>query len=159
MSCKITMSLVTESLAGNIGDDWEYSVEAKVFNPGLTGAGTINVPEHQLIPGSTQAPPGGGRAVSITAGNCATGPRVALTVDATEVDWLIDDHDSNVLNVPARGGRRSSSSPRFRSVCGKPQAFSAAPQRSKSRFAWWRSASKTPAPPYGYYAHLPVNVR
>jgi len=100
MECKITFSLVLESLVGDIGDDWEYSVQAKVFNPGLTGAGTIGIPEHQLAPGRSQPPPGAGQSVVIPAGACGTGPRVELTVNATEVDWLIDDHGSNVIVVP-----------------------------------------------------------
>lgn len=100
MECKITFSLVLESLVGDIGDDWEYSVQAKVFNPGLSGVGTISVPEHQLTPGTSQAPPGPGQAVEIPAGACGTGPQVELTVNATEVDWLIDDEGSNVIVVP-----------------------------------------------------------
>ena len=100
MDCKITFSLVQESLAGDIGDDWKYSVQAKVFNPGLTGAGTINVPEHRLTPGTSQPPPGPAQAVVIPAGACGTGPRVELTVNATEVDWLIDDKGSKVVTVP-----------------------------------------------------------
>ncbi len=108
MPCVITFSLVSESLTGDIGDDWEYQVEARVFNPGITGAGTIRVSEHRLRPGTTQAPPGPSRAVAIPAGRCGSAPRIQLTVNATEVDWLIDDEGSNVVNVqtecPGPGG-------------------------------------------------------
>ena len=44
MGCKVTMSLVSERQDGPIGDDWKYEVEAKVFNEGLKGKGTISVP-------------------------------------------------------------------------------------------------------------------
>jgi hypothetical protein len=99
MECKITFSLILESLVGDIGDDWKYSVRAEVLNPGPTGAGTINVPEHRLTPGTSQLPPGVGQIV-IPAGACGTGPRVKLTLNATEVDFLIDDKGSNTITVP-----------------------------------------------------------
>lgn len=100
MKCQITLDLVSESLDGDIGDDWAYSVEAKVFNPGLTGAGTISVPEHTLKPGSSQGSPGRNLAVKIPAGACGTGPKVELTLNATEVDLILDDEGSNVIQVP-----------------------------------------------------------
>jgi hypothetical protein len=106
MPCTITFSLLTESLAGNIGDDWEYTVYAKVYNPGMTGGGSLRVDEHQLAPGSTQACPPG--QVVIPAGDCGTGPRVELTLTAVEADFLVDDKGSNVLSVlmecPGPGG-------------------------------------------------------
>lgn len=100
MACKISFSLVLESLTGDIGDDWEYSVQAKVFNSALTGAGGISIPEHRLTPGTSQQPPGPVQVIEIPAGDCGTGPRVELTVTATEVDWAVDDHGSNVMVVP-----------------------------------------------------------
>lgn len=91
MECQITFSLVLESLVGgNIGDDWKYSVQAEVFNPGPTGAGTITVPEHRLRPGTSQPPPGVGQIV-IPAGSCGTRPQVKLTLNTTEVDVFFDD--------------------------------------------------------------------
>ena len=109
MECQITFSLLSESLDGNIGDDWKYSVEAKVFNPELTGSGTIKVRKHQLRPGMRQTTPALGQSVSIPAGSCSSSPHVELVLHATEVDWLIDDKSSSALSVPvecpALGGR------------------------------------------------------
>ena len=58
MACKVTMTLLTESQQGNIGDDWKYTLEAKVFNQGLKGKASISVPKHKLSSGATQEPPG-----------------------------------------------------------------------------------------------------
>ena len=57
MACKVNMSLLTESQEGNIGSDWKYTVEAKVFNEGLKGTGSISVAKHILKSGTTQEPP------------------------------------------------------------------------------------------------------
>ncbi|MCP4748394.1 MAG: hypothetical protein GY874_20000 [Desulfobacteraceae bacterium] len=107
MACKIIFSLLEESVSGNIGDDWQYSVEANVYNPFLTGTGVIQVPEHQLTPGKAQPPPRPGQIVTIPAGTCGTKPRVKIIVNAAEVDWLFDDKGSNVIDVPMQcPGRR-----------------------------------------------------
>ena len=100
MACKIAFSLLQESLRGDIGDDWAYTVEAVVLNPAVTGSGTITVDEHRLRPGTTQAVPGAMQAVVIPAGPCASGARVELTLRAREVDFLVDDRGSNVIMVP-----------------------------------------------------------
>jgi len=99
MSCKINFSLITESLTGNIGDDWKYKVIADVFNPNLTGRGTISVNEHTLTPGTSKAVPNN-NIIRIPAGACATGPTVKITIEAEEVDWLIDDDETNSLTIP-----------------------------------------------------------
>jgi hypothetical protein len=100
MACKITFSLLEESLRGDIGDDWTYTVEAVVLNPTVTGSGMITVKEHRLRPGSTQAVPGAMHTVAIPAGPCETGAHVELTLRAREVDFLVDDRGSNVIMVP-----------------------------------------------------------
>ena len=100
MTCKITLSLVSESLTGDVGNDWAYSVRADMLDPLVFGSGIIQVPEHQLRPGTTQEPPSQGRAIQLDAGDCGTETRVRLTLEATEVDFFVDDHGSNVLVVP-----------------------------------------------------------
>ena len=40
MSCTLTMKLVSESQEGNIGEDWRYLLEAKVFHGALAGEAT-----------------------------------------------------------------------------------------------------------------------
>ncbi len=108
MPCFITLSLLQESLSGDIGNDWEYVVKADMVDPMVFGSGKIEVPEHLLLPGATQAPPNPERSVELSAGECGTEVRVRLTLEATEVDWLVDDNASNVVvvkvNCPAAGG-------------------------------------------------------
>ena len=100
MDCAITFSLLSESLAGDIGEEWEYSVEARVFNPELTGAGVITVAEHRLRPGTSKPIPAFIESIVLPAGPCNTGPVVELILRARELDWLIDDDGSNLIRVP-----------------------------------------------------------
>src|SRR5437867_1723209 len=101
MECKLTVSVVEESLVGDIGDDWEYSVTATVFDAkgGTTGSGKIRVEEHRLTPGTSQPPPKV-VGVRIPAGACGTPAKVGLTVDVKEVDWLVDDLATKTVVVP-----------------------------------------------------------
>ena len=99
MACEIVFSLLTESVTGDIGDDWEYTVRAEVRNPMVISTGGISCPEHKLTPGTTQPAPNTG-AVVIRAGECGTGPTVRLVLHAKEVDLLVDDKGSNELIVP-----------------------------------------------------------
>lgn len=99
MGGKVTMSLVTERQDGPIGDDWRYVVEAKVFNEGLKGKGTIKVPKHTLSSGVTQEPPGPPESLVMESGNCGDNILVRIKVDATEVDWLIHDKGSASMDV------------------------------------------------------------
>ena len=46
MEGKVTFSVLTENHEGPIGEDWRYWIEAKVFNRGLQGRGTIKVEKH-----------------------------------------------------------------------------------------------------------------
>ena len=102
MGCKVTVSLLAERQDGPIGDDWRYSVEAKVFNQGLQGKGVIKVPKHTLSSGHTQAPPGPPAPMELSAGSCGEDVLVRLTVNAAEVDWLISDKGSGSLDVNLR---------------------------------------------------------
>jgi hypothetical protein len=101
MDCKLTVSVVEEGVEGDIGDDWEYSVTATIFDAAGTaiGSGKIRVDEHRLTPGTAQPPP---KAVGFrtSAGRCGTFPKVELKVDVNEVDWLVDDPGSKTVIVP-----------------------------------------------------------
>lgn len=114
MGCMITVSVVEESVTGNIGDDWKYSIAAKAIDPAGTsletrpaagrlsapvyGSGRIVVPEHILKPGAAQPPPHAA-GVKLPAGPCGTRVRIELTLEATEVDWLIDDPGTQKTTV------------------------------------------------------------
>ena len=54
MACTISISLVSESVDGHIGDDWEYSLTADVSNSESLGSGKLEVPQHKLAPGTVQ---------------------------------------------------------------------------------------------------------
>ena len=56
-----------------------------MVDPMVFGSGKIEVPEHLLLPGATQAPPNPERSVELSAGECGTEVRVRLTLEATEV--------------------------------------------------------------------------
>ena len=92
MECKLTVSVVEESVEGDIGDDWEYSVTATVIDAKGRSieSGRIRVPEHLLKPGAAQPPPQAA-GVKVRAGACGTFAKVELRVDVNEVDWLVDD--------------------------------------------------------------------
>jgi hypothetical protein len=92
------MTLLTESQQGNIGDDWKYDLEAKVFNEGLKGTGNIKIKKHTLSSGATQAPPGPPAPVEIPAGEGGKELMVRLTLHATEVDFFKSDSGETQIN-------------------------------------------------------------
>jgi hypothetical protein len=98
MACTVTLTLLSESQQGNIGDDWKYNLEAKVFNQGLQGTGTIAVPKHTLSSGASQEPPGPPAPVEITAGDGGTELMIRLTLTATEVDFFKSDSGETQIN-------------------------------------------------------------
>lgn len=100
MECKLTVSIVEESVDGDIGDDWEYTVTATVIdaNGRSIESGRIRVPEHLLKPGPPQPPPQAA-GVKIRAGACGAFPKVELRVDVNEVDWLVDDPATKTVMV------------------------------------------------------------
>ena len=99
MGCKVTMSLVSERQDGPIGDDWKYEVEAKVFNEGLKGKGSISVPKHNLPAGATQDPPGPPEPVVMDGGDCGGTVLVRVHVKATEVDLFISDKGEASVDI------------------------------------------------------------
>lgn len=98
MACKVTMTLLTESQQGNIGDDWKYSIEAKVFNQGLKGTGSVSVRKHTLSSGATQEPPGPPAPIEVAAGEGGAELMIRLTLHATEVDFFKSDSGETQVN-------------------------------------------------------------
>ena len=91
MEGKVIFSVLTESHEGSAGDDWKYWIEAKVFNRGLQGQGTISVKKHTFPPGITQEPPGPPPPIEMPAGDYNNQLKVKLTLEATEVDLFKND--------------------------------------------------------------------
>ena len=91
MACKITISLLSESQEGTIGNDWKYSIEAKIFSGALTGKGTIKVPKHRLDSGKPQVPPGPPEVLVLPAGEAGAAIRVDLRFKVAEVDLFKND--------------------------------------------------------------------
>jgi hypothetical protein len=106
MGCMITVSVVEESVTGNIGDDWKYSIAAKAIDPAGTsvectahGRPAVSAGVWNRKDRGARAHPEPGRfsAAAESCGcqdfrrPCGTRVRVELTLEATEVDWLVDD--------------------------------------------------------------------
>ena len=91
MSCKLTMMLVSESQEGNIGNDWRYLLEAKVFHGALAGEATVDVAKHTLQSGEVIQPHGSPDPVVLFEGECEDELLIRLNLTATEVDTFIDD--------------------------------------------------------------------
>jgi hypothetical protein len=106
MAGTITIWIDEETVKGDIGRDWTYSVIARVYNPTLLGAGELRQRVHRLDPGSSQAPPQREK-IELPAGECGSSPSVLLILNATEKDWLQDDTATNqmvvVLECPGPG--------------------------------------------------------
>ena len=98
MACTISVSLVSEHVDGHIGDDWEYSVTAEVFNPESAGSGRLDVPRHKLAPGSVQLPPNQ-RTLTRPASADGGTVQVALTLRAKEVDWVFSDVGEHTMRI------------------------------------------------------------
>jgi hypothetical protein len=104
MTCKIDISLLSEFVDGDIGNDWQYSLAAEVADAGAAATGRIDVPRHTLKPGATRelidSP-----SVTIDAGPCGARVRVVLTLAAAEVDWVFSDtgEDSAVIELDCPG--------------------------------------------------------
>lgn len=112
MACTMTFSFLQESLSGKIGDDWKYSVHVQIYGAGagshaIISEGTLEVPEHNLKPGTTQAPPGPPEPLVLPAGAAGQDIRVELRFAAAEVDLVINDTGSKpasfTMTNPAAG--------------------------------------------------------
>jgi hypothetical protein len=91
MTCTLTLTLISETQEGTIGEDWKYSLLAKAFEGDLGGEGSISVPKHNLPSGAVRAPFGAPAPVTVFSGECSKGFLVRLELTATEVDMFVDD--------------------------------------------------------------------
>lgn len=105
MSCKLTMSLISESQEGNCGDDWKYDVEAKIFHEGLKGEVTFNIRKHTLDAGAVAEPYGAPAPVTVDIDSCNKDVLVRMRLTATEVDLFKNDvgHSQVDVKVPFPG--------------------------------------------------------
>jgi hypothetical protein len=99
-------TVLSESLTGNIGDDWKYSLEVQVYGSGagshaMISEGTLEVPEHPLAAGATQAPPGPPAPLVLAAGEAGGEIRVELRLKAVEVDVMMNDTGEKTASFKA----------------------------------------------------------
>ena len=98
MTGKVIFSLLSERQDGEIGDDWKYEVETKIFNEGLKGKGTISVKKHSLDSGITMEPHGSPEPLELGAGVGGSELKIWLKLKATEVDLFRNDDGESELN-------------------------------------------------------------
>ena len=91
MTCKLTMTLLSEHQEGECGDDWKYEVAVKVFSDDLKGEGLISVPKHKLAVHTVEKPYGHPGPVDVFTGECKTELLVKLNLKATEIDLIMND--------------------------------------------------------------------
>ena len=90
MGCRICVSLLSERVDGDIGDDWEYTVEARISDATGSHSGRIEMERHQLTPGVTRELPGTHR-TEVAAGPCGSEAELELHLQAREIDWVFSD--------------------------------------------------------------------
>lgn len=98
MAGKVNVSILSERQDGKIGDDWRYDLEAKVFNEGLKGKGTISVAKHNLASGVTVDPHGAPPPLELDAGEPGSELKIWLKLVATEVDMFRNDTGESELH-------------------------------------------------------------
>ena len=91
MAFKVTISILSESQEGDIGDDWRFELNVKVFNEGLTDEGNFKVKKHTLTAGSVQDPPGPPAPLTLKAGDAEQHILIRFKLKATEVDLFQND--------------------------------------------------------------------
>lgn len=108
MTCSLTMTLISETQAGEIGDDWKYEITAKVFNSKLEGEATVSVPKHNLPSGVVREPHGSPAPVPLFSGECSGELLVRIHLKATEVDLFVNDvgeaSKDLAIDCPGPGG-------------------------------------------------------
>lgn len=91
MAFKVTVSVLSESQEGDIGEDWKFDLNVKVFNQGLKGDGNIKVKKHNLPGGVVQDPPGPPAPLVLAGGDGQENILIRLNLKATEVDLFQND--------------------------------------------------------------------
>jgi hypothetical protein len=146
MACKIKISILQESLAGdNIGSDWTYKLQAEVQLGDDPNRAEIVVPKHTLRSGSSETPKAD--SCSIAGGACGERTTVKLRLWATEVDLLVDDdgYQSTEIAVDCPGQ-------------GNPASVVETVVEAKVDEAWFREKQLDQHVPRGT-ATLSVTVR
>jgi hypothetical protein len=100
MAFKVTISVLSESQEGDIGDDWKFDLGVKIFNEGLKDEGTIKVKKHNLPAGVIQDPPGPPEPLVLTGGDAEGEMLVRLKLLATEVDLFQNDSGEVESDLP-----------------------------------------------------------
>jgi len=95
----MTITLLTETQEGNVGSDWKYHLDVKVFNEGLKGEGSMKVPKHTLDAGNVQEPPGPPEPLVLTCGEGGREVMARLSLTATEVDLFISDSGTASIDL------------------------------------------------------------
>lgn len=108
MSCTLTMTLISESQEGNIGEDWRYELDVKVSTVGQKGQGQVKVPKHNLRSGAIREPHGAPPPQVVFSGDCTGELKVSMRLVATEVDMFVNDvgkvSKDLVIQCPGVGG-------------------------------------------------------
>jgi hypothetical protein len=91
MTCTLTMTLISETQEGNIGEDWKYDLDVQVFHQSLVGEGTVSVPKHNLPSGVVRQPYGSPAPQVLYSGECKERLLVQMELTATEVDLFVND--------------------------------------------------------------------
>jgi hypothetical protein len=81
MSCRLTMTLISECQEGNIGEDWKYDLDVKV----------LSVVKHNLPSGVVREPHGSPAPQELYAGDCEGELLLRMKLTATEVDVFVND--------------------------------------------------------------------
>lgn len=91
MGFRITISVLSESQEGDIGDDWKFSLAVKVFNQDLKSEGIIKVKKHHLPAGVVQDPPGPLEPLVLSGGDAEGEILLRMALTAIEVDLFQND--------------------------------------------------------------------
>lgn len=91
MSCRLTMTLISECQEGNIGEDWKYDLQVQVIGKDLAGEGSVSVAKHNLPSGVVREPHGSPPPQVLCNGECKSEIRLRMHLTATEVDLFVND--------------------------------------------------------------------
>lgn len=91
MSCRLTMTVVSECQEGNIGEDWKYDLDVKVHSGELQGQGSVSVAKHNLPSGIVRDPHGSPAPQVLLTGECTDELVLRIRLVATEVDLFVND--------------------------------------------------------------------
>ena len=103
MACHVSVTVMTEQVVGDIGDDWKYSINLSVTNDGVTQTplwSPLSIGEHRIKPNANPAPPPSHPVLPMDAGDCASAAYVNIDVAANEVDVFRNDPGRGTARIP-----------------------------------------------------------